>query len=236
MLTFMEKNRRARGTRVPAAAPYSTRCLRQHDSVGAVLQHPASVRPAIRVTSFGLTDATTASRQCRDKSTSPRSDDQDQHTSVASFSTNAHGVSIKVEPEGLYSSPDYPDGFRWTQTIETNTRRGGSILASPVSYVDPTPNDDSKPFYWTDAEHATHSGVFSDSPSRKPRAGGTVHWDATLSLTGVNGKAVERFDTLGYGFSVDSAGNTSARGPSSPGSIAAHMKALKSAFPGWSFR
>ncbi|MDF2176829.1 hypothetical protein P2G88_01010 [Aliiglaciecola sp. CAU 1673] len=170
-----------------------------------------------------------------DKSTSETLGDQDQSADVKKLNKTARGVSIEVDPQGAYSSPEYPDGFRWTQTIVTNTKRGGSILATPVSYVDPTPNDDSKPFYWTDAEHATHSGVFKDSPSRNPRPGGTVHWDATLSLNGVNAKDCDRFDSISYGFSVTSAGDVSKRGPSAPASIADHLSTLRSAFSDWTF-
>src|SRR5260370_7552849 len=95
-----------------------------------------------------------------DKSDSPGDGgDQDQGTSLTSFSPIKGGVSIKVEATGVsLSNPDFPDGFRWTQTIETNAPlHGASTL-----YVDPYPNDDTKPFYYTDAEFAANPTTFSD--------------------------------------------------------------------------
>ena len=171
----------------------------------------------------------------RDKSVSPTDGDQDQSVGSTALAPTATGVSIRVDAVGLTSTPDYPDGFRWTQTIVTNVRRGASLLAAPVSYVDPDPNDDAKPFYWTDAEEARRLGVFTDAPSRKPRSGGTVVWDAVLSLNGVSGHDLTRFDSMTYGFSVDSAGAVTSRGPSSSGGVADHLATLRSSFPGWTF-
>ena len=171
----------------------------------------------------------------RDKSVSPRDGDQDQTIGTTALAPTATGVRIRVDAEGLTSTPDYPDGFRWTQTIVTNVRRGGPLLADAVSYVDPDPNDDAKPFYWTDAEEARSLGVFTDAPSRKPRPAGTVSWDAVLSLTGVNGHDVTRFDSMTYGFDVDSAGTVSMRGPSSPATVADHLSTLRGSFSGWAF-
>lgn len=198
------------------------------------------VRPALRIASFNLAGRRAHQGQVRsaldkDKSTSAILGDQDQSASLSSFAATARGVSIKVNPDGAYTSTEYPDGFRWTQTIVTNAKRGGGLLASPVTYVDPTPNDDSKPFYWTDAEHVSNSGDFRDTPSRNPRPAGTVNWDATLSLNGVKGKTAKRFDSLSYGFSVDSSGTVTANHPTSPASLGGHMAALRSAFPGWTF-
>lgn len=74
--------------------------------------------------------------------------------SVSSFKAETSGVSITVEGIGVRSWNEYPNGFRWTQTISTNANKRGPLLPIPVDYVDGRPNDDTKPFYWTDAEEA----------------------------------------------------------------------------------
>jgi hypothetical protein len=188
--------------------------------------------PRIRVAAFSPRRSSSVDG---DKSLEPSGDDQDQTARSSAFSTTSNGVSITVEGHGLTSTPDFPDGFRWTQTITTNVRRGGALLATPVKFVDPDPNDDTKPFYWTDAEEAASPGVFKDSPSRNPRAGGTVVWDAVLSINGVKGTTVKRFDSLTYGFSVTSAGTVTARTPSSTTAVADHLATLTSSFSGWTF-
>jgi hypothetical protein len=170
-----------------------------------------------------------------DKSEAPSTDDQDQSANVTSLTPIANGVSITAEAAGAFTSSVFPDGFRWTQTITTNANKGGPLLPAPVTYVDPKPNDDTKPFYWTDAEEAQHPGTFMDTPSRNPRPAGTVQWDAILSVNGVNDKAVTRFDSAAYGFRVATDGTVSARGPSTPASVAGHTATLKSEFPGWTF-
>ncbi|MEO8108810.1 MAG: hypothetical protein ABI594_02205 [Ginsengibacter sp.] len=171
----------------------------------------------------------------KNKSKSRSTEDQDQSAVVTAFAATATGVDINAEVVDGSSSPDYPDGLRWTQTIITNVEKGGPLLPAPVEYVDPKPNDDAKPFYWTDAEEAGSPGKFHDAPSRKPRAAGTLNWDAILSINGVNGKSVERFDSIGYGFSVDSAGNVTTREPVSPANVGSHISTLGSEFPGWTF-
>jgi hypothetical protein len=111
---------------------------------------------------------------------------------------------MEADAQNVFASPEYPDGFKWTQTIDTNAPAGGAT--SP--YVDPRPNDDAKPFYWTDAEHAAHPTHFIDFPKRPAPATGTTTWDATLCLNGVNEatKTVTTFDCITYGFSRDSSG------------------------------
>jgi hypothetical protein len=196
----------------------------------------STYRPRIKVKSFSAhppagARGRAATAGSGDKSTDLQNTEQDQNASVTSYGTHANGVSIVAEAQGLFSSPDYPDGFRWTQTIDTNVPLGGTT--SP--YVDPRPNDDTKPFYWTDAEHATYSPSFIDHPSRGVPASGTTTWDAILSLNGVNGTTVTRFDSLSYGFSIDSAGTVTQRGLTTPASVATHQSTLSSEFPGWTF-
>lgn len=198
--------------------------------------------PGIRISQFSASDALTFQVQNNplqkadgDKSVTPSTEDQDQQAGSTSLKAAPNGIIIKVEPEGVYTSTDYPDGFRWTQTITTNANKGGPLLNTPVQYTDPKPNDDNKPFYWTDAEELQHKGTFEDTPTRKPRPAGTVNWDAFLSLNGVNGKHVTRFDTLTYGFSVDSTGTVTVRGPAEPADLSDHFSTLRSDFPGWQF-
>jgi len=168
-----------------------------------------------------------------DKSTSPTAGEQDQNASLTSFATEARGVGIQVEITNGVSTPDYPEGYRWTQTIDTNVPLGGTT--SP--YVDPRPNDDTKPFYWTDAEAAARPTTFIDHPSRNAPASGTTTWDAVLSLNEVNGTTVTRLDSLSYGFSIDTSGTVTAHQPISPGAglVSTHQSTLTSEFPGWTF-
>jgi hypothetical protein len=157
---------------------------------------------------------------------------QDQSASVTSLAAEAHGVGIEAEAQGAYTSDEYPDGFKWTQTIDTNVPLGGTT--SP--YVDPRPNDDTKPFYYTDAEQIRFPSTFHDHPSRPTPATGTTYWNATLGLNGVNEatKTAVGFDYLQYGFTVDSAGTVTVSGPTSGGS-ANHRSTLSSEFADWTF-
>jgi len=178
--------------------------------------------------------------QARDKSEAYSAQKQDQTASVDSFAVSGTGIDIDVKAAGLTSSTQFPDGFRWTQTVTTNdpgwTPVGSPLVTPPVTYVDPTPPDDAKPFYWTDPEEAAHVGEFVDHPHRPANPGGTVQWNAILSLNGVKGTEVTRVTSLAYGFSVDSAGKATKNDPTTPGSVGSHTKALKSAFPSWTFK
>ncbi|MEW6519561.1 MAG: hypothetical protein AB1461_09125 [Thermodesulfobacteriota bacterium] len=234
-------------------APRKTRQHRDHENQGAGRHAPgpgqtradnqvpaARSLPRIRLTNFSA-DAAAGQMPGRDsltprlpdKSTSQTSGDQDQNASLTSFAAEARGVGIVVEITNGTSSPDYPDGYRWTQTIDTNVPLGGTT--SP--YVDPRPNDDTKPFYWTDAEAAARPTTFIDHPSRNAPASGTTTWDAVLSVNGVNGTTVTRLDSLAYGFSIDTAGTVIPHTPTSPGGglVTTHQLTLASEFPGWSF-
>lgn len=191
-----------------------------------------SAEPRIRLKSYSVPESMTGSKT-PDKSTHESKGAQDQNASVTSFATEARGVGIEVEIVGGQSTPTYPDGYRWTQTIDTNVPLGGTT--SP--YVDPRPNDDTKPFYWTDAEAAASPTTFSDHPSRNPPGSGTTTWDATLALNGVNGTTVSMLDSLSYGFTVNSGGTVTANSPISPGPglISTHLATLRSEFGGWTF-
>ncbi|WDE02558.1 hypothetical protein [Thalassomonas actiniarum] len=164
-------------------------------------------------------------------------DGQDQNTSLTSMSkftksATQKGLSIEVEGENLFSSTDYPGGFRWTQTIDTNAPLGGTS----TPYVDPRPNDDSKPFYWTDAEHASSPSTFKDKPWRPVPGSGTTWWTATLALNGVDDakKKVTAFDAISYGFTLDSAGTVTLVQPTSV-TLTSHQSVLSSEFSSWTF-
>jgi hypothetical protein len=176
--------------------------------------------------------ALTERMMIRDKSTEESLGDQDQSTSVSTFNGTADGVAIDVDGQGCGTSMDFPDGFRWTQVIDTNTPLGGGT--SP--YVDPHPNDDTKPFYWTDAEEAASPCQFRDFPSRNPPASGATYWQATLGLNGVDEatKTATGFAYLTYGFTIDNAGIVTTR-PPVPTDGANHRSQLTAEFGDWSF-
>ncbi|MCS7209097.1 MAG: PEP-CTERM sorting domain-containing protein [Fimbriimonadales bacterium] len=74
-------------------------------------------------------------------------------------------------------------GLRWIQMIDTNFPLGGNT--SP--YIDPRPNDDNLPFYWTEQEHTANSGNdfirFSDVPARVCRnRPDFIRWRASLFI------------------------------------------------------
>jgi len=188
-------------------------------------------RPRLSVRS--VTPVRAAARDgAPDKSTIPRAGDQDQRASLTTFAPTANGVQIVVEAEGAYSSEEFPDSFKWTQTIETDVPLNGAT--SP--YVDPHTTDDAKPFYYTDAEQAAFLTTFHDAPSRVPPVTGSIFWQATLSLDGVNEatKTATSFDCITYGFALDSAGTVTPRAPAST-SAANHQSILASEFPAWTF-
>jgi hypothetical protein len=162
----------------------------------------------------------------------PSSEFEDQSMSLTTLAATATGIHIEVEGTGLYSSEEYPDSFKFTQTIDTNVPKGGTT--SP--YVDPRPNDDSKPFYYTDAEQASYPSTFYDSPSRPTPASGTTTWEATLALNGVDEstKTVTAFDAMSYGFTRDSAGTITVIQPTSVG-FSGHQAVLSAEFPSWTF-
>jgi hypothetical protein len=211
----------------PAAVPFSDLPVHPHEPV-----RPAP-QPRIRVRSFEAGARGAAGGPLPDKSVREESELQDQSAKVATFATKADGVQMEVDAEGVFTSAEFPDGFKWTQTIDTNVPLGGTT--SP--YVDPRPNDDTKPFYWTDTEHAANPTKFIDFPKRPAPATGTTTWDATLALNGVDEstKTVTMFDALTYGFSRDSTGTVTKRGPGSS-SGGAHRSTLASEFPDWTFK
>jgi hypothetical protein len=156
-------------------------------------------------------------------------DDQDALApSVFEQGRTGRGIHIRVPGVSPGGNTDYPDGIRWLQTIETNTALPGRGLV----YTDfIPPSDDGKPFYFTDArENAT----FSDNPSRSTN---NVQWDAVLSLVGVRGRTITRFDSVKYGFDIDASGTLNLHAPAAvgPGSLVVHSDTLRSGYSDWNF-
>jgi hypothetical protein len=168
-----------------------------------------------------------------DKSPTETEQEQDQSVDVGTFAAQARGLKIIAEASGVFESTDFPDGFKFTQTIETNAPLHGAV--SP--YVDPHPNDDTKPFYWTDAEQRKYPTTFRDHPSRNPPMSSAVtYWQATLALNGVDeaNKTVTGFDYLTYGFIMDAAGNVKLNFPANVDG-ANHRQTLMNEWSGWTF-
>jgi hypothetical protein len=114
--------------------------------------------------------------------------------------------------------------LQWIQVITTNSPLGGTT--SP--YLDPRPNDDNLPFYWTSAElPAQTSGntvSFTDFSKRPPAELATtdpVDWNAALYLVDWDGgTSVNVHDGISWGWQMRSAtaGTSAARftSPSPP--------------------
>ncbi len=202
---------------------------------------PAS-KPHIKITGFSLIPATkspdSTAQPGRDKSLDPADDNeqQDKYTSVTNFASysksGVQGVSIQVEASGGQSDIDYPDGPKWTQTIDTSSPLNGAT--SP--YVDPHPNDDDKPYYYTDSEHAARPTTFVDRPTRSAPATGSLYWQATLGLNNVNqaSKTVVGLEYLTYGFTLDSTGTLTLNNPVATGG-GNHIATLASEWPDYTF-
>jgi hypothetical protein len=206
-----------------------------HDFSRIPLHANASVKIHPKLASVSINGRVTG-----DKITQRNQPKADQTIGATSLTATAKGLDVSADAEGLVSSPDFPDGFRWLQTVTTNdpsdTPVGAPLLPVPITYVDPRPNDDTKPFYWTDAEEAANLGHFHDAPGRPAHPTGTITWAAILSLGGVNNKEVTRFASVGYGFSLDSKGTVTVSGPQSPSDVANHIGTLATGFPGWTFK
>jgi hypothetical protein len=108
------------------------------------------------------------------------------------------------------NSTDVPAGrqLQWMQIISTNAPLGGA--ASP--YIDPQPNDDNLPFYWTTAELPAYTSgpslAFFDFATRNTsRLASTdpITWNADLFLVDWNGgTTVNVYDGLRWGWEMRS--------------------------------
>jgi hypothetical protein len=150
--------------------------------------------------------------------------------SVFERKPSGRGVHIRVTGGNPTGTPEFPQGIRWVQTIDTTAPLFG--LSPP--YVDFIPPADDKPFYFSDAMEAAQGGTFSDNPSRSAN---NVRWDATLSLVGVAGRQVTRLDSVNYGFDIDASGTLTLHRPSTTGvsDIVIHGDTLRSEYPDWNF-
>lgn len=168
-----------------------------------------------------------------DKSATEKEEETDQHVDVGTFTPLNRGLKIVAEISGGFNSADFPDGLKFTQTIDTNAPLHGAN----APYVDPHPNDDMKPFYWTDVEERMYPTTFKDHPSRNPPTGSQVtYWQATLALNGVDEakKTVTGFDYITYGFIMDAAGNVKLSYPQNTDGEN-HRQALKNEWSSWTF-
>lgn len=216
--------------RLDAASVLSLQRLAGNRAVTDLLAS-LGIAPRLQVSSFGRRPATRGGFP--DKSIDPSSERQDQSVDTSTFVATATGVKIVAEASGVTESAEFPDGFKFTQVIETNDPLHGAT--SP--YVDPHPNDDTKPFYWTDAEQTKYPTTFRDAPSRTaPTGTAATWWQATLGLNGVNegAKTVTGYDYLTYGFTLDSAGRVTISGPASVDGTN-HRSQLAAEFSGWTF-
>ena len=216
--------------RLDAAAVLNLQRLAGNRAVTDLLAS-MGIAPRLQVSSFGRRPPTRGGFP--DKSIDPSSERQDQSVDTSTFRATATGVKIVAEASGVTESAEFPDGFKFTQTIETNDPLHGAT--SP--YVDPHPNDDTKPFYWTDAEQTKYPTTFRDAPSRTaPTGAPAIWWQGTLGLNGVNEgtKAVTGYDYLSYGFTLDSAGKVTINGPASVDGTNSRSQ-LAAEFSGWTF-
>jgi hypothetical protein len=175
-------------------------------------------------------DAARSGRQA-DGSLEDLSDDQDSLTpSVFEQKPSGRGVHIRVNGGHPGPTPDYPEGIRWIQTIDTNA----PLFGQSPPYVDFIPPRDDKPFYFSDALEARQGGTFSDNPSRRANS---VRWDATLSLVGVSGRTVTRIDSVNYGFDINASGALALHGPSTTGisDVVVQGDTLRSEYSDWNF-
>jgi hypothetical protein len=99
--------------------------------------------------------------------------------------------------------------LQWVQVISKNVPLGGAT--SP--YLDPQPNDDTLPFYWTTAELPTYTSgrnlQFSDFSTRSVTTLAStdpITWNANLYLLDWDGgTTVNVYDGVNWGWTTTSA-------------------------------
>ena len=126
-------------------------------------------KPHLDLAAFGFGNAARTFGAFPDKTAEEKEGEIDQEVDVGTFAAADRGLRIVAEISGGFESTDYPDGFRFTQMIDTNAPLHGAT----APYVDPHPNDDTKPFYWTDAEQGRYPTTFKDHPWRNRRRAGS---------------------------------------------------------------
>ena len=121
---------------------------------------------------------------------------------ILDYSAHDYGQHIMgADLYATYSHEGPPiDRFRWIQIIITNDPLNGGT--SP--YVDPFPNDDTKPFYWMEDEFPDHD--FVDKPKRFCPEPGLTTWRADLYLSDWFGpkenKTVVLYEGIRWGFDI----------------------------------
>jgi RHS repeat-associated protein len=139
----------------------------------------------------------------------------DLTVNISTYTANADssGGGLSIAASLASGSAAAAHQYRWIQGIDTNDPKG-SNPPNPNQVIDPTPNDDSLPFYETNAELAMEGqGVFSDSPYRfwpgdpdsKVSAGSITRWKAYCYLVDYN-SSTSTVNVLGgfkYGFTLE---------------------------------
>ena len=197
-------------------------------------QEVGAPQPRIDLSAFAFGRPSQLVAAVTDKSeTENEAEEQDQTIDVGTFAERRGGVRIVAEISGGIDTPDFPDGLKFTQTIQTNAPLRG---AAPP-YVDPHPNDDAKPFYWTDAQQQRYPTTFKDHPWRYPPTGSAAKfWQGTLALNGVDeaNRTVTGLDYVTYGFILDPAGTVKLNYPANVDGEH-HRDILAGQFSGWTF-
>jgi RHS repeat-associated protein len=133
-----------------------------------------------------------------------RNTGSDLTVNITTYQANADssGGGLTIEAS-LAGSTAAAHQYRWIQGVDTNDPLG----TNPNQVIDPTPNDDSLPFYETNAELAANGeGTFYDSPSRYwPTTGDLTRWKAYCYLVDYD-SATNKVNVLGgfsYGFTLE---------------------------------
>jgi len=164
----------------------------------------------------------------------------DQKLSVSAFEESLDGVHIEAVASGI-DMPDpwvSPDGFRWVQTIATN-------VPKPPKGPESVDGDGSTPFYYSYNPGEKDPRTFEDYSHRPvPSGSGTVVWNATLTLVGVDTSkmSLTAYDIRTYGFRLrlrsgtTGVGQVDLVGPKQDwAALGKHRAVVTAAFPGWSF-
>ncbi len=125
--------------------------------------------------------------------------ERDNGLAISMYESVGQGVKIIVDyqcNEG--SNRDY----RWIQNVTTNSPKQGT----QNQYLDPDPNDDDKPFYYTDSElenfldNERNAISFVDFPEREQNGD---FWVGELSLVKIVSGILSIQANITYGFSVE---------------------------------
>ncbi|MBN2588490.1 MAG: choice-of-anchor K domain-containing protein [Sedimentisphaerales bacterium] len=145
-------------------------------------------------------------------------------SSPGTFSVSSYDAGFTSSSGGAQIQVTYDNGspvsagqqLQWVQFISTNSPLGGT--SSP--YIDPRPNDDTLPFYWTSAELPSYTSGnslgFSDFSKRSISQLSTtdpIEWRANLFQVQWDGATtITANDGLQWGWDMKSATEGSASG------------------------